>query len=101
MIFLSDRPDQHMLLSLPHIAVWGLRAYAVFQGSKIIVVIFGSLELVVISLSVVRVIPLSPYARTVYCHFFHTHQLHVPYVSCTSTSRKEPLVPLAHLPAAS
>ncbi|KIM38935.1 hypothetical protein M413DRAFT_419912 [Hebeloma cylindrosporum] len=37
-------------------AVWGSRAYAVFNRSKIILVVFGSLELVVIGLSIVRTI---------------------------------------------
>jgi len=50
--------------------VWGSRAYAVFRRSKIILVIFGSLELVVIGLAL----------------------LHVPYVSCTSSNKKEPVV---------
>jgi len=54
---------------LLHIAVWGYRAYAVFDRSKIILIIFGILELIVIIFAV----------------------MHVPYVSCTNPSnRKEP-----------
>ena len=30
-----------------------------------------------------------------------SHQLHAPYVSCTKSNKKEPLVPLAHLLVAS
>jgi len=46
----------HSALSFLIVAVWGSRAYAVFNRSKIILVIFGSLELVVLALAVVRII---------------------------------------------
>lgn len=58
----SDLPHLQLLLhlsplcSLLPIAVWGSRAYAVFNRSKIILVIFGSLELLVLALSVVRIV---------------------------------------------
>ena len=43
-------------------AVWGSRAYAVFDRNKIILVMFGSLELVVVGLSIVRIISSFPHA---------------------------------------
>ena len=92
----SDRLTNNCVTHFPSytIAVWGLRTYAVFRRSKIILVIFGSLELVVIGLSAVRMIPISTYGLGRFNITSHSHQLHVQYVSCTtSIVGKEPLVP--------
>jgi hypothetical protein len=56
-----SRPDRHLFLHLSHsfrsllIAVWGARAYAVFNRSKIVLVIYGALQLIVLGLAAVRV----------------------------------------------